>query len=73
METDADRVICYSCTVLCGRPMPHTMQCIESRHASIERRMWDIPDHWERAAPLIESQRFVKPESVDYAHRGGQK
>ena len=68
-------VICYSCTILCGRAMPHSAQCIESRHATFERRVWDerIPDHWERAAPLIESERFVKPESVDPIHRGGQK
>ena len=68
-------VICYSCTVLCGRAMPHSAECIESRHASIERWVWDerIPDYWERAAPLIEAERFVKSESVDYAHRGGQK
>ena len=68
-------VICYSCTVLCGRAMPHTAECIESRHASIERWVWDerIPDYWERAAPLIEAQRFIKSEGVDPIHRGGQR
>jgi hypothetical protein len=67
--------ICYSCTVSHARPMDYTIGCRENRHARIDRMVWEgrIPDHWGRAAPLIESQRYAQPESVDYAHRGGQK
>jgi hypothetical protein len=68
-------IICYSCTISHARSVDYTIGCRENRHARIDRMVWEgrIPDHWERAAPLIESERFVKPESVDYAHRGGQK
>jgi hypothetical protein len=68
-------LICYSCTVSHARSMDYTIGCRENRHARIDRMVWEgrIPDHWARAAPLIETQRYSKPESVDYAHRGGQK
>jgi hypothetical protein len=68
-------LICYSCTVSHARSMDYTIGCRENRHARIGRLVWEgrIPDYWERAAPLIESERYVKPESVDSVNRGGQK
>ena len=68
-------VICYSCTVSHARSMDYTIWCRGNHHAQIGRMVWEgrIPDYWERAAPLIESERFLKSESVDSVNRGGQK
>ena len=68
-------LICYSCTVSHARSMDYIIGCRENRHARIDRMVWEgrIPDHWARAAPLIETQRYSKPESVDSVNRGGQK